>query len=95
MDFDLDMMTENAKRIKTISNGEESVYIYKNKNGDVHSSDGCFHSNINFDEFEDALDEFECGWRETHWNTSDWADWYGCDEEEVEDCMDDDMKGWY
>ena len=85
----------NSKVIKIISNGEESVYIYQFENGDVRSSDGNFFGNINDDCFDDALEEFECGWREVHWNHSDWADWYGCDEDEVDDCMDDDIKDWY
>ena len=85
----------SGKIIKTISNGEESVYIYQFENGDVRSSDGNFFSNINDDYFDDALEEFECGWREVHWNRSDWADWYGCDEDEVDDAMDDDIKDWY
>ena len=71
----------NGKVIKTISNGEESVGIYQLENGDVRSSDGNFLSNINDDSFDDALEEFECGWREVHWNRSDWADYYGCNEE--------------
>lgn len=84
-----------AKLIKTISNGEKSVRIYQFANGSVSSSDGNFSSNINDKYFEDALEEFEEGWREVNWNTHDWADWYGCDEDEVDDCIDDDIKGWY
>ena len=85
----------NGKVIKIISNGEESVYIYRFENGDVRSSDGNFFLNINDDSFDDALEEFECGWREVHWNRSDWADYYGCDEDEIDDVMDDDIKDWY
>lgn len=83
-----------AKVIKVISNGEESVRIYQFENGEVRSSDDRFFANVNDDNFEDALEEFECGWREVHWNKSDWADYYGCSEDEVEDCMDDDLKDW-
>ena len=85
----------NSKLNKTISNGEESVEIYQLENGDVRSSDGNFFSNINDDSFDDALEEFECGWRDVHWNRSYWADYYGCDEDEVDDVMDDDIKDWY
>ena len=84
-----------ARLIKTISNGEESVEIYQFENGEIRSSDDCFSANINDESFEDELDEFEEGWRETHWNRSDWADYYGCDEDEVDDAMDDDIKDWY
>ena len=74
----------NCKLIKTISNGEESVYIYQDKNGEVRSSDGNFFGNINDDCFNDALEEFECGWREIHWNSSYCVDWRDC-EDEVDD----------
>ena len=84
----------DGELIKTISNGEESVLIYRFPNGEVRSSDGYFFSNINDDSFEDALEEFECGWREIHWNRSDWADYYGCDEDQLDDVMDDDIKDW-
>lgn len=90
-DFDCydDFDANKDSVLKVISNGEESVCIYKKDNGEVYSSDGHFFSNINHDDFEDALDEFECGWREVHWNHSDWADYYGCNENEVDDYMDD------
>lgn len=80
----------DGELIKTISNGEKSVYIYQFENGDVRSSDGNFFGNVNDDCFDDALEEFECDWREVNWNRSDWVDWYGCDEDEVDDCMDSD-----
>ena len=84
----------DGELIKTISNGEESFLIYRFPNGEVRSSDGYFFSNINDDSFEDALEEFECGWREIHWNRSDWADYYSCDEDQLDDVMDDDIKDW-
>ena len=83
-----------GKLIKTISNGEESVLIYRFPNGEVRSSDGFFFSNVNDDSFEDALEEFECGWREIHWNKKNWSDWYDCEETQVEDAMDDDLRGF-
>jgi hypothetical protein len=79
-----------AKLIKTISNGEKSVRIYQFADGSVSSSDGNFSSNINDESFEDALEEFEEGWREINLNTRDWADRYGCDDDEVQDFMDSD-----
>lgn len=82
------------KLIKTISNGEDSVRIYEKENGDVYSTDGDFHSNSHNDDFQDELDTYEEEWREVNWNTSDWADYYGCNESDVQDCMDDDMKDW-
>lgn len=29
-------------------------------------------------------------WSETHWDAKDWADWYGVDEEDLEDAIDSD-----
>lgn len=83
----------NCKLIKTISDGEEIVYIYQDKNGDVRSSDGNFFANINDNYFDDALEEFECGWREVHWNHYQSYSYVDCDE--VDDYMDDDIKDWY
>ena len=36
--------------------------------------------------YNDAMDN----WSEIHWTKSDWADWYGVDEEDLEDAMDSD-----
>lgn len=92
--YEFDDEFGTVKVIKTISNGEHSVSIYQKEDGRVFSSDNNFFSNINNDDFDDALEEFECGWRETHWNTSDWADWYGCDEKDLADAMDNDMRDY-
>ena len=80
--------------IRHISNGEESINIIQKENGDVVSDEDDKIGNINDSDIEDKIDEFEDVWRETHWNRSDWADYYGCDEDDIEDCMDDDMKDW-
>lgn len=75
------------KRIKTITNGESSVFIYQKENGDVYSSDGHFKSNINNDDFEDSLNEFESDWHEVNWTTEDYAEYFGCDADELDDYM--------
>lgn len=31
-------------------------------------------------------------WRESNWSRSDWANFYGCDERDVDDCIDDDDR---
>lgn len=82
------------RTIRIISNGEQSVRIYEMDDGSVRSSDNNFFANINDSDLDDAIEVFEDGWRETHWNRSDWADYYGCDEDEVSDCMDDDLSLW-
>ena len=91
-DFDDDIF---GQPYRTISNGEESVNIYKRPDGELISDEGTSFGNINDDEIDDKLDSFESEWRETHWSKSDWADYYGCDESQVDDCMDDDIKGCY
>ena len=45
-------------------------------------------------EYQDKIDEHKEEWHEVNWSTEDWADHYGCDPEDVEDAMDDDMKDW-
>ena len=78
---------------KTIRNGEVSTTLEKDQNGDIWDED-TYVTNINNPDFEDELDEYEEGWKEVNWSRSDWADYYGCDEEDVDDCMDDDMRDY-
>lgn len=78
--------------IRHISNGETSVNIVKRGNDVVCDEDNHYICDINDEEIEDKIDEFAEEWREVNWNRSDWADWYGCDEDQVDDCMDDDWK---
>lgn len=42
------------------------------------------------EQIEDKLDEILEEWSETTWSNSDWADYYGVDEEDLEDAMDSD-----
>jgi hypothetical protein len=83
------------KLIRTVSNGETSVDIYVMANGDVVSEENnYFIGSINDPEIEDKIDHYAEEWREVNWNQSDWADYYGCDVDDVEDCMDDDMRDY-
>ena len=77
---------------KTISNNEVSTTLEKDKNGDIWDGSN-YVTNINNPDFQDELDEYEEGWKEVNWSNADYADYYGCDEDEVQDCMDDDL-GW-
>lgn len=90
-DFDEDIF----ELYRTISNGEESVKIYKRPDGELISSDGERLGNIDDDEIDDKLDSYEVEWNETHFSKADWADYYGCNDNEVYDCIDDDIKGLY
>ena len=80
--------------IKHISNGEDSVNIIQKENGDIVSDENDYIGNINDLDIDDKISFYEDEWREVNWNRSDWADWFGCDEEDVEDCMDNDMRDW-
>ena len=84
----------NGIVLRHISNGETSVNIVRHGNDVVSDEDDYYIGDINDEDIEDKIDEFAEGWREVNWNRSDWADHYGCDEEDVEDCMDDDMRDW-
>lgn len=88
MDFDEDFETNPI--IDRVSNNEESAYFVKKEDG-IYCSDGSFICDVDDEERQDKIDEYKEGWRETHWDNSDWADYYGCDEDDVEDCMDDDL----
>ena len=82
------------KVITTFSNGENSIDILLLRNGDVISSDNDYICDINDNHVESKIEEFGYGWRQVHWNRKDYADWYNCDEDEVEDFMDDDLRDW-
>lgn len=91
-DFDEDIF----ELYRTISNGEESVKIYKRPDAELISSDGERLGNVDDDdEIDDKLDSYEAEWKETHFSKADRADYYGCNENEVDDCIDDDIKGLY
>jgi len=89
MNFDEDF--ETSPIIDRVSNNEESAYFVEKEDG-VYCSDGSFICDVDDEEKQDKIDEYKEGWRETHWDNSDWADYYGCDEDDVEDCMDDDLS---
>lgn len=77
---------------KTLRNDEVSEILYEADNGDIMNSEGEVIANKNDDDFDDKMDDYEEEWRETNWSRSDWADFYGCDEKDVDDCMDDDDR---
>jgi len=82
------------KIVKKLSKGDESCTIVQTKNGDILTDEEFHITNINEPDWEDKVDEFTEEWNETHWDNSDWADYYGCDESQVQDCMDDDMRDY-
>lgn len=84
-----------GKVIRHIHNGELSVNVIRKENGDVYSDENDYIGNINDEDINDKIDEFEETWKETNWSNEDWADWYGCDVDQLEDCMDDDIKDLY
>lgn len=78
---------------KRINNREVSTVLEKDQNGDIWDGE-TFVTNINNPDYEDELDDYEEGWKEVNWSQKDWGDYYGVDEDEVEDAMDDDL-GWF
>jgi hypothetical protein len=90
---DFDEEFETGKIIRKVSNGEESAY-FTEREGGIWCSDGTYICPADDEEMEDKIGEYAEAWRETHWNRSDWADHYGCDEDQLDDAMDDDMRGW-
>lgn len=76
----------------TLINGEIRETLYERDNGDIVNSEGEVIANKNDDDFDDKMDDYDEGWRESNWSRSDWANFYSCDERDVEDCMDDDDR---
>ena len=79
---------------KTISNQEICTVLLEDVNGNISEENEGFICNINDDDFEDKIDEFEENWKEVNWSRADWADYYGCDEDDVDDCMEEDFKDY-
>ena len=80
--------------IRHISNGETSVNIVKRGNDVIVDEDDFYICDINDSDLEDKIDDFENDWLETNWTRADWAYHYGCDEDELDDVMDDDMRDY-
>lgn len=76
----------------TLINGEIHETLYERDNGDIVDSEGEVIANKNDDDFDERMDDYDESWRESNWSRSDWANFYGCDERDVEDCMDDDDR---
>lgn len=86
---------KGTKVIRRISNQETSVKLYQFPDGRIVDSYDDVIGHIDDENIEDVLEEYEEDWRNSHWDKSDYADYYGCDEDEVDDYMDDDIKGWF
>lgn len=87
-----DFYDEDNNVFRTMRNDEISENLYERENGDIVNEEGFLVANRNDDNFEDRLDEYEEDWRDTNWSRADWADFYGCDEKDVQDCVDDDDR---
>lgn len=85
-------MSDFYNTYKTLRNDEISETLYEADNGDIMNSEGEVIANKNDDDFYDKMDDYEEDWRESNWSRSDWANFYGCDEKDVDDCMDDDDR---
>lgn len=92
--FDIEF-PKGTKVIRRISNQEEMCKIYQLPNGRIIDSYDNEIGNANDEDIEDKLEDYEDSWHSSHWDRSDYADYYGCDEEDVDDCIDDDIKGLF
>ncbi|MBP5422599.1 MAG: hypothetical protein J6Y78_09180 [Paludibacteraceae bacterium] len=97
MDFDEDFECEDfdtGKVIDKVSNGEKTDYFVLSTSNGIYCTDGTFICDANDPDYQDKIDEYKDSWLEVNWTQSDWAEYYGCDEDEVDDVMDDDMGDW-
>lgn len=92
--FDIEF-PRGTKVIRRISNQEKTCKIYQLPNGRIIDSYDNEIGNADDEDIEDKLEDYEDSWRSSNWDRSDYADYYGCDEEDVDDCIDDDIKDWY
>lgn len=94
-DFDEDFDTEDI--IDKVSNGEKTDYFVSSSTSNpkgIYCTDGEFICDDNDPDYQDKIDDYKESWLEVNWTQDDWADYYGCDRDEVDDVMDDDMGDW-
>lgn len=84
-------LPEGTELIRTFGNKEFQVRVYRDSTGDTYSSDGHQFGNWNDEsiDIEDDIDEYEENCLNRNWDSSDYADFFGCDESEVGDAYDD------
>lgn len=78
------------KVFKTLHNQKVSETLYEMPDGDIVNSKNFVIANRNDADFRDKVDDFVDEWLEVNWSQKDQADWYGCDEDGVDDVIDGD-----
>ena len=88
MNFDEEF--EIGKIIDRVSNGEISEY-YVIRGNEVYCSNGDFICNADDEDMQDKIYEHKENWREVNWNTRDWMDYSGSQNESE---LDEFMEGF-
>lgn len=78
--------------------GGSNLYIYENtKTGDIYTGDDEGIDDYDFiansqtdDDYQFKVDAYVETWLDTHWDDDDFADYYGCSKDELEEVMEDD-----
>jgi len=83
------MNIQKKKLIKTLKKGTYHCSVYLTSDGKVVTESGEIISEDT--DYEDDLSDFESNWNMSHWDNSDYASYYGCNKDEVQDFADDDI----
>lgn len=78
---------EYGTTIKVLSNDRFFTRIYEDDDGDVFDSEDSFICNVDDEDYEEKLADYEKNWYANHLNSSDYASMLNCDEDDVDDCM--------
>ena len=73
-----------------VSSAEEKQRLEKYYRKQLLEAYKAENPDMEVEDIEDEIDMQMEGWSEVTWTDSDWADYYGVDEEDLEDAMDSD-----
>ena len=73
--------------VETDSDKRRCASMYRKKLYNAYKEE---HPEMDEEVIDDFVDEALDNWNEVTWSNSDWADYYGVDEDELEDALDSD-----
>lgn len=78
---------EFGTTIKVISNDRAYTRLYYLDDGSVYDSDDTYICNMNDEDYEDKITEYENNWYENNLSSRDYSNMLNCNEDDVDDCM--------
>ena len=72
------------KILRRFHNGEHHGSVVLEDDGKVYGSNNIYICDYDDEERDDKIEEYIDNWYESHWSQKDWADYYGCDESDLD-----------